>query len=216
MSFVLVDRERRMALARALYCDTTTPIKAIAAQVQVGETTIRAWKCREGWPARSYRLALEIGEGRWIGKTCPGLAFCPERKIEVARAWSMASEQIEEIGKRQTVLAGQGTEQAAEGVERLAKAFALVVRTMRELAAIEEGKSEGAKSAPRRGPAKRGTAGGKAGAAADGSGDDQTFLGDVDGLRQAIARQLDGLRRGGTAAAIPGTGPAGESAAPET
>jgi hypothetical protein len=69
--------------------------------------------------------AREIGQS-WRGRVCPGLRDCPERSVQVAKAWSAAEAQVEAIAAL-----------GLEAPDKAARALAIMVRTLKELAAID-------------------------------------------------------------------------------
>jgi len=171
-------RKRRIARVKALYFESELTVEAIAVATGYSKTGIVQIAGREGWPPHAEvmreRRAAQ-GTAR-LGRPCTGLGLCPERAEEVRLAYGAVQAQITALRR-----AGELAEAAGDvaGAERAARVLAQVVRSLKDLAAID-----------REGRAASATTG------REESGDDDgpRCPRDADALREALARKLDGLR----------------------
>ena len=127
MPFETKRTTERLIQARRLYAQSDLRVKDAAKLVGIAESTLWMWARKEGWPERPSRTlsARETGQS-WKGKACPGLLDCPERKVQVAKAWAAAEAHVEAV--------------AALGLaepEKSARALALVVRALKELSELD-------------------------------------------------------------------------------
>jgi hypothetical protein len=167
--------------AKRLYFDPRLTLDDAARFIGVTRGTLIRWAREEGWPRRGdLRLsgAREAG-GSWVGKACPGLASCPERAEEVARAWAAARAQVEAVTARTATLGPDGD------IATEAKLLGTVVRTLKELAEIDAKAAAEARKAVAEAR--------KAGAAGDASAEGETD--DKDALGRLVAEMEAALRR---------------------
>ena len=171
---------------RRLYESSPMSLNAIATKMGVSPATIQIYSRSQGWrPRRGGKAPDGPRPMRWLGKPCTGLAECPERAALVARAWAAAHIQINEIEMR--VIGLNDRAAAASRAHDDARAVATLVRTLRDLTALDRAESEG------RGASKNGAPDGKPDQEASSSG----FASD---LADELARRLAGLRKRGPAA----------------
>ena len=169
---------RGIARVTALYFESELTVAAIAVATGFSRTWIVKIAGREGWPShaqvmRERRAAR--GNAR-LGRPCTGLALCPERTEEVRLAYGAVQAQVAALRREGERADGAGD---AAGAERAARVLAQVVRSLKDLAAIDrEGRAANAATGR------------------EGAGDehDPGCPRDPDALREALARKLDGLR----------------------
>ena len=172
-----------LAMARRLYEDKSMPVREVARKAGIDPKTLYVYAKREGWIARSDRLAAgDIRPRSWAGLRCTGLALCPERKALVGRAWSAAYQQMDEIEVRLKLM-GNGEKTSEGTLWREARSMATLVRTLKDLSRIDD--EETARLAATLKTVKEGH---------DGSHTDRAPL--EAELRERLARRLEGLRKG--------------------
>jgi hypothetical protein len=131
------ERVEFLARLKPLWYETRLSLAAIATRLGVAPNTVRRLARAAGWPNRGT-IALDGARGvagSWAGRPCLGLAECPERQAQVARAFALATRQLDAIERR---LAVAMPEAPATDAERAAKALAVVVGTLRELQAMDQ------------------------------------------------------------------------------
>jgi hypothetical protein len=163
---------------RELYENSPLSLKMIAAQTGVSTATIQNHSRHQGWrPRRGIKAPESERPRRWLGKPCTGLAECPERAALVARAWAAAHVQINEIEKRMMAVGDAAGRMAAASDD--AKAVATLVRTLKDLTALDRVEAGGGKKA------------------LEGTPDGQATGARIDELADELARRLAGLRKRG-------------------
>jgi hypothetical protein len=129
-------RAEFLARLKPLWFETRLTLVAIAGRLGVTPNTVRRLARAAGWPSRGA-IARDGGRGvagDWAGRPCLGLAECPERQVQVARAFALATRQLDSIERR---LDAAMPDAPATDAERAAKALAVVVGTLRELQAMD-------------------------------------------------------------------------------
>jgi hypothetical protein len=175
----------RLIEAKRLYTQTNLRVNDAAELIGVSPRTLWKWASAEGWPPRGrvpLKSAREAGVS-WRGRACPGLLDCPERKAQVAKAWAAAEAQVDAVAAL-----------GFKAPEKSAHALAIVVRTLKELSALD---------------AER--AGARPEAIKPAASDDKAFN-DVDKLRDELARRLRGFQSRGEAAIPDESEPSGTRA----
>jgi hypothetical protein len=165
-----------IARIRQQYADGV-PIGRIYAENKVTKTTLYTWL--DGGPPGPGRLP-PIPRREHAGRAQAAPAMLDGRLV--ARLWRSASRQIDEIGRR---LARAGL--SGEVSQGDARTLAVLVKTLRELVALNETCVRGAKPS----------------ASSRAEPEDDTIPYDLDELRRELARRIEILRRG--RAADPGT-----------
>ena len=168
----------RVARIKALYFESDFSLDAIAEACGCSRTGIAGIARREGWPPHSELMRERRAAGRAarLGRPCTGLALCPERAEEVRLAFGAVQAQIAALRR-----GGEGERaEGAAGAERAARVLAQVVRSLKDLAAIDREARGGPKGAAGREEASH--------------DDDRGCPRDADALREELARKLDGLR----------------------
>ena len=171
---------------RRLYENSPLTLNAIASQVGVSTQTVQIYSRHQGWhPRRGGKAPEGPRPMRWMGKPCTGLGECPERAALIARAWAVAHVQINEIEMRMTQLGG--AEEKPLTASDDARAVATLVRTLKDLTALDKAEAGGGKANEKGAP---NDAKAPAGTASDFASD----------LADELARRLAGLRKRGPAA----------------
>ena len=137
-----------VAVARRLYEQSNVPMEAIAGMVGINKRTLCRWVKDGAWAMRSRRLPIVVpaeaasepmaaaADVLTAGSPSPAAAPVPRREL-IARIET-------EIAAVERLLAkagfDAGTDSAAD-TERAARTLAVLVRSLRELAAIERGQA---------------------------------------------------------------------------
>ena len=172
-----LTREQAIEI-RQLYESSPMSLNAIATKVGVSPATIQSYSRHQGWrPRRGGKAPEGPRPMRWLGQPCTGLVECPERAALIARAWGAAHIQINEIEMRMSAITSD--KERAAGAADDAKAVATLVRTLKDLTALDRAEAGGGKAA------KQGTPDGPDAEAP------RTDLADE------LARRLAGLRKRG-------------------
>ena len=179
-----LTREQAIEI-RQLYEGSALSLSAIAAKTGVSTATIQLYSRHQGWrPRRAGRSPEGQRPMRWLGQPCTGLVECPERAALIARAWGAAHVQINEIEMRMMAMTSD-TERLASVTED-AKAVATLVRTLKDLTALDRAEAGGGK------------------AAKQGAPDGQEAKAPRADLADELARRLAHLRKRGPAAGSAG------------
>lgn len=167
-----------IALARRLYAEGA-PVKAILAETGLCTGTLYHWLSGGRRGQDGLQLAPLPRRRIVVGRRTPPLKA--DRNSLVARLWRTAERQARDIEERLA-----RSEQEPGERERDARVLAVLVKTLRELTALDEAQVE-TNSQP------------DAAAA-----DDDAVPRDIDELRRDLARRIDRLRQGRAAGRIPG------------
>ena len=201
-----LSNEQTLELRR-LYELTALPLDEIARGAGITRAVVSGLARRQGWGSRPGARTRPGGQGAsggrprsHVGKKCPGLAECPERSALVARVWAAASGQVAEIETRMVARLGphgakgvacsavaeaKGVKSsAAVGAE--ARAMAVLVRTLRDLTALD-----------------RETGAMGRNDLTDGAAHARKTETKPHGLAEELARRLEGLRKRGNADRAP-------------
>ena len=140
-----LTREQAIEI-RQLYESSPLSLTAIATKVGVSTGTIQAYSRHQGWrPRRSGKSPDGLRPMRWLGQPCTGLVECPARAALIARAWGAAHVQITEIEMRMLALTSDA--ERVTSVTEDAKAVATLVRTLKDLTALDRAEAGGGKAA---------------------------------------------------------------------
>lgn len=141
-----------VAVARRLYEQSNVPMEAIAGMVGINKRTLCRWVKDGAWAMRSRRLPIVVpaeaasepmaaaADVLTAGSPAPAAAPVPRREL-IARLIARIETEIAAV-ERLLAKAGfdAGTDSAAD-TERAARTLAVLVRSLRELAAIERGQA---------------------------------------------------------------------------
>ncbi|MFG1361570.1 helix-turn-helix domain-containing protein [Xanthobacter pseudotagetidis] len=174
-------------LLRRLY-EEGVPLTEIARRTGHGRDTLYRWIDRIVADDGTVVFAPVPRRRSAAGaRTAARAGAAPTRARLMARLWHAAERQVALIEARIPALG----EDAGCDTEKDARALAILARTLRELAALED--------ATRARRAGRGRPAPGASAAMEGEGDGTEFR-DLDAFRSELARRLDGLRADGAGA----------------
>lgn len=178
---------------RRLYCHSKTSVSAIANKLGVSKETVRRHIRSQAWPLRRTVLTQtgkhtkskasskrELSGGSLTRKSiskCVGLSHCTERPELIGRVWATALSQIEELEKRTKSLGGRGQKNLARASDD-ARAVAILVRTLKDLMALDNRGDGGVREKKRTNAAEQ-------------TGDQKGWS----SLAEDLARRLAGLRK---------------------
>jgi hypothetical protein len=174
----------KIALMRRRYVDGV-PVDQILAEFKVSRGTLYHWL--DGGPQRGPRHLPPIPRRGKAG-TCRGALPSGARELLIDRLWRTASRQVQEIENR---LAARAHGEAGEPAERErdARMLAVLVKTLRELAALDEANKDAASAAQ---PEPE---------------DDDPVPRDIDEFRRELARRIQAFVGSEDGAAVPGDDP---------
>ena len=169
-----LPRENVLAI-RAAYAANELSVAAICTQFEVSSGTLYYWVA--GGPPGEQQLPPLPRRKDSVARAGHRRQLGGNRSALVKRMWRTAEAQVREIEKR---LASNPPEPLER--ERDARVFAVLAKTLRELSALDESKQDKQTIAP---------------------ADDDAVPRDMDELRRSLARKLEALVAGETAA-LPG------------
>jgi hypothetical protein len=184
--------DEQLVEMRKLYEHSRLTLPEIAQQIDVSQSTIQIYARKQHWRLRRPQKAPE-GERprRYHGQPCTGLPECPERTAIVARAWAAAHAQISEIETRMAAMrlasAADETEAKKLRAQDDARAIGLLVRTIKDLTALDRAEKGGLSDKAEGDAHARNTDAQNA----DAQNADAAHRAD---LAEELARRLDGLR----------------------
>lgn len=163
---------------RRAWLDPTASVEAIAVTHGYSQAWLHKLARRNGWPRRrTLKASLKSLDMPDAGRICPGLGLCSERRIELSRAWLLARGQMDELEAR---LASSRQKKSAGEAEQIAKTYAVMVRSLKELASLDAVAASQETTADR---------------LKEGEIDDQDFPDTIDALREELASHLARLDR---------------------